>query len=368
MYLASGRYELTGLAGTGGMAEVWRAVQHGASGFRRPVAVKRILPDARTDELVTMFIEEARVCAKVQHPNVVQILDFGLDQQGEHFMVMEWVEGMDLRSYLSAHQQLGRRMPWSMAVAMVIEALKGLHAAHGRLNSGGEPAPVIHRDVTPQNILLSVDGITKLSDFGISRAMDRASWTSPQMVKGKLAYMAPEIFRDVDASAQSDLFSLGVVLWEALAGRRAYEGLHDGQFFVAASEATIPPLDDELDGLPPALVNAVERTLSKEPQDRFPSALAMRHTLDAILRGAPRPADEMALAASVVRARRVQSQSEGGVVRASATLTMGSGMLGEDEQGTRNKEQGIQNDGAAVDHASETVLIRRPPGDGDTTA
>ena len=302
--LLAGRYELLELAGEGGMAQIWRGRLHGAAGFHRPVAIKRILPQQLNDETVTWFIEEARVVSLLFHPNIVQILDFDRAEDGSYFMVMEWVHGLDLRQYVLSFIRQQKRSPWPLVSAMTIEALWGLDAAHQRVDDQGQPAPVIHRDVTLQNILLTSTGTAKLTDFGLSRAMDRASWTVPQMIKGKISYMAPEIFIDQDWTVQSDLYSMGVVLWEALAGRKLYQGKTEAETFLAASQAEVPPITSIRDDLPDQLVQMLALALAREPRRRYPSALVMLRELCDILRNQPMATDARAIAQSVESARR----------------------------------------------------------------
>jgi serine/threonine protein kinase len=308
--LIAGRYELVSLAGEGGMATVWRSIMHGAAGFSRPVAVKRILPNlVSNDDFIRMFVEEARVGSLLQHPNVVQILDFNVDERGYYFLVMEWVEGIDLGRYLQAYRVRELPTKWPLIAAMGIEALRGLSAAHERLDDEGQPSPVIHRDVTPQNILVGTNGVVKLTDFGLSRAMDRSRMTHPDVIKGKLAYLAPEISHGEAASPQSDLFSLAVVLWEALAGRRLYEGANDVEVFLAARKAEIPPLAEHRSDLPEPLVRTIEKALSHEPSERFRDALVMARALAEVLRRQPQKTDAPELAHSVRAARRVVEQA-----------------------------------------------------------
>ena len=315
-----GKYELLELAGEGGMAQVWRAVLRGAAGFSRPVAVKRILPEICELEYVTMFIEEARVCSQLIHPNIVQILDFDTDPGGQYFMVLEWVEGLNLRDYLLSFWDCQQRAPWALAVAIAIEGLRGLSAAHERMDGGGQASPVIHRDVTPGNLLIGENGVVKLTDFGVSRAMDRASWTSPDVVKGKLAYMAPEIFDDQEVSVRSDIFSLGVVLWEALAGHRLYQMEADVEIFIAASEARIPPLNEVRSDLPASLVATVKRALARAPEDRFGSALEMIRALANTLRQVSQLTDDQVLGRSVARARALLDSEQHRPRKATGTL------------------------------------------------
>jgi len=274
-----GRYELLELAGEGGMAKVFRAVTRGAAGFSRMVALKRIREQyTASTEFVRMFIEEARVCSELDHANVVQVHDFGVDARG-YYLVMEWVDGVHLGQYMDMLTARAQPMPWRHAAAIGVEVLAGLAAAHQHVDSEGKLAPIIHRDVTPQNILLSVSGVGKLTDFGLARAMDRVSITAPDVVKGKLSYLAPEIVRGESASVQSDLYSLGIVLWEALAGERLFWADNPSERIRKVREAAIPPLAERRSSLPPQLVAIVHRALAHDPSERFPSAEAMHDAL-----------------------------------------------------------------------------------------
>jgi len=297
------RYELLEPAGTGGMATVWRANQHGAAGFSRPVGIKRIRPDlAHQRNFVKMFIEEARVCAQLMHPNIVQIFDFGYDR-GNYFLVMEWVDGLNLGRYLNSFAERGLTAPWHLLAAIAIESLHALGAAHNRVDQDGLPAPVYHRDVTPPNILIGVNGIVKLSDFGLARAMDRASMTAPDILKGKLGYLAPELTYKKGPTAQTDIYSLGVVMWQALTGRRLFEGAENVEVLLKARKREIPPLSDECPELPAELSRIVHRALDRKPERRYLSAREMSRELAALLRQHPEPTDARLLAQSVFEAR-----------------------------------------------------------------
>jgi len=287
----AGKYQLLDMVGEGGMATVYRAVMRWAEGFFRQVAVKQILPALTENEkFVRMFIEEARVGSQLQHPNIVQILDFGREED-LYFLVMEWVDGLDLRRYVEGHEAMGRRTPWPLVVAIGIEALRGLSAAHERIDHYGRRSPVIHRDVTPQNILLGTNGVAKITDFGLSRAKDRARITDPNIVKGKLSYLSPEVAWGNEATIQSDLFCLGIVLWEVLAGHKMYEGADDVQVFQAARAAEIPDIRTFRDDLPPELVELLECALARDLEFRFDSAHQMLRSLTQVLRRAGEPTD-----------------------------------------------------------------------------
>lgn len=315
--LIAGRYELLSLAGEGGMATVWKSRMHGAAGFNIEVAVKRLLPNlVKNDEFIAMFVEEARVGSQLRHPNIVQILDFNVDEHGYYFLVMEWVDGLDLRSYLNAFALDHRQANWRLIAAIGIEALRGLAAAHSRRDAKGKTSPVIHRDVTPQNIMIGRNGVVKITDFGLSRAMDRSRMTQPDIIKGKLAYLAPEISYGKPASPYSDIFGLSVVLWEALSGRRLYQGKNDIEVILAARKAEIPPLKELCPDLPDPLVRTIHRGLAYEPEDRFKSAHHMARALAEILRRESDATDAPALALSMQEATGVlaKHQSDRSVV------------------------------------------------------
>jgi serine/threonine protein kinase len=302
-----GKYELVELAGEGGMASVWRAVMHGAAGFTRQVAVKKIKSEYRAiRNYIDMFVEEARVGSDLAHPNIVQVFDFCTDDEGSYYLVMEWVEGMDLGTFIRSFRDVGTETPWPLIVAMGIGALRGLGAAHERQRPDGTVAPVIHRDVSPHNILLGINGVVKLTDFGLARARDRVfSLTAPGTVKGKLSYLSPEVTLGKPATPQSDLFAMGSVLWEALSGTRLFDARTDLEVFKQIRNCEIRPLAPLRPDLPAELITAIDRALSKDPALRFPSARAMAFSLAEILRYAPQVTDaQQALGTNVIDARK----------------------------------------------------------------
>jgi serine/threonine-protein kinase len=281
----AGKYELLSMLGRGGMATVWRAHNHGEAGFRCVVAIKQLLPGlAVSDEIATMFVEEARVVSALQHPNVVQVFDFGRDDEDQYFIVMELVEGIDLGSWIVRHVRKNVRSPWPIVAALGVDVLRGLGAAHERLDDGGSRSPIFHRDLTPSNVLISRYGLAKLGDFGLARAMDRVTVTAPGIVKGKLAYVAPEMVAGARASEASDLYSFGILLWEALASRRVHDGVSDVELFVRVGRGDVPPLAEQRDDLPRALVAVVVRVLAKRPADRYSSAREAQIALANVLR------------------------------------------------------------------------------------
>lgn len=280
------RYELGELAGQGGMATVWRGVMHGAAGFSRQVAVKKIKPEFHAiQNYIDMFIEEARVGSDLAHPNIVQIHDFVIDSDGAYYLIMEWVEGIDFGSLTRAFRKADVQLPWELMAAIAVGSLRGLGAAHERRRADGSVAPVIHRDVSPQNILLGINGIVKITDFGLARARDRAySLTAPGTVKGKLSYLAPEVTYGKPATPLSDLFSMGNVMWEALTGQKLFHGATDLDIFKKIRKCEVPPLVKLRPDIPPAFADIVNKTLARDPGDRFPSARIMAKAVVAALK------------------------------------------------------------------------------------
>jgi serine/threonine-protein kinase len=286
------------------MAVVWRARTRGAEGFSRPVAVKRVEPSVRGfDEVTEMFVEEARVGALLQHPNIVQVHDFGIDEHGVHYLVTELIEGIHLGRYLQSFRDAKDETPWEVIVAIGIEVLRALEGAHGHVDAHGGHAPVLHRDVTPANILLADAGIVKLADFGLARAMDRGRMTRPNIVKGKLSYLAPELLGGLAPTVRTDLFSLGVVLWEALSGERLFDSATDADVVLSIREGRVPLLSMKRANLPLSVSTVVHRALERDPSHRYAHAREMLDALTAILRVLPRSIDNRILAESVRGAR-----------------------------------------------------------------
>ena len=296
----AGKYELLEKLGQGGMAIVWRARTRGANGFSRTVAVKRIEASVRGfDEVTEMFVEEARVGAALQHPNIVHVHDFGVDEQGQHFLVTELVEGIHLGRFLASFREHKLETPWQIVTAIVIEVLRALEGAHGRLDEQRAVSPILHRDVTPGNILLAETGQVKLADFGLARAMDRGRMTRPNIVKGKLSYLAPELLMGLAPTVKCDLFSLGVVMWEALSSERLFDAATDADVVANIRDGKIPLLSMKRPNLPIAITSAVHRALERDPTQRFDSARQMLDALSSVLRVLPASVDSRVLAPAI---------------------------------------------------------------------
>jgi serine/threonine protein kinase len=308
--LLGGKYEVLELAGEGGMAEVYRGQTHGAAGFTRPVAIKRVLaPLSQNPEFLKMFVEEARVVSALDHPNIAQIHDFDRDRNGEYYLVLEWVDGLTLLEWRQAYRNHGNHAPWNLTAAIGIEVLEALHAAHEHRDETGRPAPIFHRDVTPQNVMLSNCGVAKLTDFGLARAMDRSSITKPGFVKGKLSYLAPELTYEAEPSAQTDVFSIGVVLWEVLASEKLFKGKDPLKVVGTIREGEVPDLSEYRDDLPGRLRDIIARALRRNPMERYASSREMARDLAALLRSTEEATDSQVIAQSVRWAREQLARS-----------------------------------------------------------
>lgn len=276
-----GRYRIVAHLATGGMAQVFIARLEGPGQFQRTVAVKRVLPhlveDARFRE---MFLDEARVTAAIHHPCVAEVYD--LVDDGEVYLVMEYVAGETVLRLARTLRRAHRPLPWHLAAHVVAQASAGLHAAH-TLRLGSVPQPVIHRDVSPHNILVGYDGEVKVIDFGIAKMRGQEGRTQAGEVKGKFAYMSPEQARSQELDPRTDVFSLGIVLWELLTGRRLFGRedevatlqavLHED---IVAPSVVVPEIPDELDQI--ALM-----ALSRDPEERQESADELRRQLESVL-------------------------------------------------------------------------------------
>lgn len=278
--MASDRYVLLERIGIGGMAEVFRAAVRGAEGFERPVAVKRILPHLSDDvDFVRMFIDEAKIAVQLQHPNIVQILDLGREGH-EYFIVMEYVHGKDLRTIQDRVAQLGDRIPLAIVVHIALKICEALHHAHFATGPGGRPLNVVHRDVTPQNVLVSFDGEVKVTDFGLAKAAGRVTQTQAGVIKGKLAYMAPEAFLGWTVDHRSDVYGVGILLWEMLTGKRLFLGKNDLETVTKAQAAVVPPLRSIDPTIPEELDRIVLRALARDRDQRYQTAEELHDDLE----------------------------------------------------------------------------------------
>lgn len=278
-----GDYVLLERLGVGGMAEVFAAQREGPYGFAKKVALKRILPGLAADpRFVEMFCDEARVSAALSHPNIVQVVDFG-ECDGELFMAMEFVDGLTVARLLRMSASAKRPVPVAVAIHVVHEVLRGLDYAHEARDESGRPLRLVHRDVSPGNILLGYSGEVKLSDFGIVRSEVVARRTYPGELKGKMGYMSPEQVASLDVDRRSDLFTVGIVLTELLLLRPLFQGKNEIETLTKINRVDLGVLERHGHGLPRAIRAVLDRALQRDPNRRFASAAQFA---DALAQGA----------------------------------------------------------------------------------
>jgi serine/threonine protein kinase len=282
-----GKYEVIKRIAVGGMAEIFLAKVEGLPGFQKVVAIKRILPQlANKRDFVEMFLDEARIAATLQHPNLVQVYDVGV-ADGNYFMAMEYLHGQDVRSIMKAVLSRGQRLPLEHALNVMINVASGLHYAHEKVGFDGSPLNIIHRDVTPQNVIVTFEGGVKLLDFGIAKATNRAGETTRfGTLKGKVPYMSPEQCRGEPLDRRTDVFALGIMLYELTVGRRLYKAQSEFEVMKRVVDGRVTPPSKILPGYDLALEAIVMRALEKEREKRYPTAHALQHDLEDLVRQA----------------------------------------------------------------------------------
>ena len=281
--LRAGRYVLHSEIASGGMASVHLGRAVGTGGFARTVAIKRLHPHlARDPDFVRMFLDEARIASRVHHPNVVATLDV-VAHEGELLLVMEHVLGDSWWSVLRLMREQNEPAPLDVVSAVLVGLLSGLHAAHEARTEGGAPLEVVHRDVSPHNVLVGIDGVARVVDFGIAKAISRVHSTRDGEVKGKLSYMAPEQVNQEHVDARTDIYAAGVVLWESLTGARLYEADNPGAVIQKVLEGDAPAPSSRRQEVPPALDALVLRALAVDPADRPSTAAELAAELEAIV-------------------------------------------------------------------------------------
>ncbi|UJR82348.1 serine/threonine-protein kinase [Sandaracinus amylolyticus] len=292
-------YEIVTHLRSGGMAALYLARRVGPAGFARDVAIKLVHPHLAEDESFRrMFVDEARLSARIVHPNVVHVEELG-EERGRYFLVMEYVHGASLSQILDRLRRGGQWIDRDVAVRIAIAVAEGLHAAHETRGDDGEPLDLVHRDVSPSNVLVTEQGHVKLIDFGIAKARGRAQETESGVLKGKTRYMSPEQARGERIDRRTDVFALGIVLWEMLAARRFFGEKGDIDVLRELIRGPeIPRLGDVVPGMDPALERVVAKALANDVHERYASALELRQ---ALAEAAPRAAlvDASGIAAMV---------------------------------------------------------------------
>jgi serine/threonine protein kinase len=279
-----GKYVLDAPLGVGGMAEVFRAHTIGAEGFERPVAIKRVLSDAsRNPVFAEMFVSEAKLSSRLQHPNIVSVLDFDRDHEGRLYLVMELVEGHDLDGLISSG-----RLPFSVVIYTITEVLRGLGYAHDLPVGADGVRGLVHRDVSPHNVLCSWSGAVKVSDFGIAKARAATVASASMTIKGKPAYMSPEQINGAPLDGRSDLFAVGIMLWQMLTGQHLFASSTTSETLARVLFSSVTPPGQVTGDIPPDLEAVTMRLLARDPAHRYPWA---ETAIDDLLRCQHAPRD-----------------------------------------------------------------------------
>ncbi|MBS2015939.1 MAG: serine/threonine protein kinase [Deltaproteobacteria bacterium] len=352
-----GRYEIYAEISSGGMATVHLGRQLGHIGFSRTVAVKRLHPHvAREQEFVEMFLDEARLATRIQDPHVVPTLDV-VAEGGELMLVMEYVHGEALSVLLTAASKRKERVDPRVAVSIGAGMLDGLHAAHEAKNERGEPLLIVHRDVSPQNVLVGADGVTRVFDFGIAKAADRLHITQDGSLKGKVAYMSPEQLENEPIDRRSDIWAASVVIWEMLTGKRLFVADSQAALVRMILTRDVPKVSST--GAPAALDRILEKGLAKDPKARFATAREMALALEDALASAPARqvaawvercasdalADRAKLLAEVDRVASEERPS--GATRVEFKQALAADMLSDEDAPTEQTKKPFADDEAA---------------------
>ena len=307
-YRLDGRYELLYPFAEGGMATVWVARVQGKHGFEKLVAVKTILPHLAGDQgFRTMFLDEAAIASRIRHPNVADIDDLG-EESGTLYMVLEWITGDSWSRLYQAITKAGQAFPLDALLRIAADACGGLHAAHELRGEDGNLLNVVHRDVSPQNILVATSGVTKVIDFGIAKALDRMSEeTRTGTLKGKLVYAAPEQVKGRGIDRRADIWAMGTILYHYLSGVLPYEGKNDLATLKALTSGRRPaPLPESV---PPHVASIVSTALSPNADDRFPTALDMQRAIEAAI-SRPTTATDVSALVTKYLAERIESRRQ----------------------------------------------------------
>ncbi len=279
------RYTIIDRLDHGGMAEVFRGVAESMEGFKKSVAIKRILPNlTKNQKFVAMFLDEARLSLFLQHANIVQVFDISKTPDNAYFLVMEFVDGCNLKGLIDRQRQKGKRLEIAHVIYLMIECCKALHYAHSLEHpETNEPLGIVHRDISPPNILMSKNGEVKLVDFGLAKANSQIESTDPGVVKGKFSYLSPEAASGVEVDARADVFAVGIILWELFTGRRLFYGDTDYQTVELVRQARIPSLQALNPEIEPELEGVVRKALAKDPDDRYHHAADLGDALSQYL-------------------------------------------------------------------------------------
>ena len=306
-----GRYVLLQKLAAGGMGEVFRAAAVGSAGFAKPLAIKRILPHLAQDQgFVNMLIDEAKITAALVHPNILQVLDLG-QHQGSYFLAMEFVAGQPLNRVIAASVRAAERLPHPFAFHIIMQALHGLAYAHEKRDSLGRPMEIIHRDISPHNLMVGYDGSVRLADFGIAKAAQRISQdTVTGSIKGKPGYMSPEVVLGDVVKQSMDIYAMGVVLHEMLTMKRMRQAETEMKVLLDVARGNVPTFEEMGADVPHVAAQVVYRALAPAPDDRWPSAAAMASAMSEAGRSLGWDWDAIATSSLMLRLFPVEIEAE----------------------------------------------------------
>jgi serine/threonine-protein kinase len=307
----------------GGMAEVYQGESAGIEGFRKKVAIKRVLPKlSQNRDFIRMFLDEARLCAYLSHSKCVQVFDIG-QAAGAHFIVMEFVDGADLQGVLEHLQRRQRQMPVEVACLIAMHVCEGLAYAHDARDHHEQPLGIVHRDISPHNVLMTRFGEVKLVDFGLAKASSHLTADEEDIVKGKFGYLAPEVTLGQGADRRVDIFAAGILLWEMLAGRRLFQGASDVQTFQQVQAAVVPDMRQIRGDVGDDLAYVLQRALARDREQRYPQAGELAKDLSIVLDRLGKPVTYQDIAKLVVETAGDRTKKRKGEARDAA------GMMGD---------------------------------------
>jgi len=312
------RYRVIEKLASGGMAEVFRAESAGVEGFKKQVAIKRVLPHlSEKKKFISMFLDEARLSAHLSHSNVAQVFDIGVGDNA-FFIVMEYVDGADLKAVIETLRNTGREFPMEEACFITLKMCEGLAYAHELVDPKGRRLNIVHRDVSPPNVLITKYGEVKIVDFGLAKASSQLEKSEPGIIKGKFSYLSPEAAQGQEVDHRADIFAVGIILWEMLAGRRLFLGESDYQTVKQVQQAKVPPIKQFNRRVPPELEAIIARALARDPNERYQTARELGRALNEFLYRHGKAVgsfDIAALVSSVVEKKQAaKAQSSGSII------------------------------------------------------
>jgi serine/threonine protein kinase len=305
------RYRVIEKIAAGGMAEVFRAESAGLEGFKKTVAIKRVLPHlSQKKQFIGMFLDEARLSASLSHSNVVQVFDIGVGDE-TYFIVMEYVDGANLKAVIEHRKQLGKPLPVEAACLIALRTCEGLSYAHEAQDALGQPLGIVHRDVSPPNVLITRHGEVKVVDFGLAKANSQLESSEPGIIKGKFSYLSPEAALGEEVDHRTDIFATGIMLWEMITGQRLFMGDTDLGTVRLVQAARVPPLSQYVKEIPAALEQIIGHSLARDPKTRYQSAKEFGRDLNRVLFQMGRPVSSFDIGGLVTDVKEEQRRQRG---------------------------------------------------------